>query len=107
LVEATGRYLDYLSLYLQQRTEVNMKLRRFDRVVVDAQKILTVEQRAAGPGQHSSRIGRAQLTLARALAAQEKPDDARRAYAAALEHLASTVGADHPETREAATALGK
>jgi tetratricopeptide (TPR) repeat protein len=106
-VEAAGRYLDYLSLYLQQRTQVNLNLRRFDAVVADAQKILSIEEPAIGPGQHSSRIGRAHLTLAHALTAQAKRDEARTAYAVALEHLEPTLGADHPETREAAVALGR
>ena len=46
-------------------------------------------------------MGLARLVLARALSAQGKSNEARVAFAAALEHLRPTLGEDHPYTRDA------
>jgi hypothetical protein len=45
--------------------------------------------------------GRAYLTLARALRAQGRRDEARAALASALKHLEITLGPDHPDTQTA------
>ena len=75
---------------------------RLDAAQADAQKTLVLFQKSAGPGSVSSDIGLAYLTLGQVHAAQGKPEEARAAFGAALEHLEPTLGADHPKTREAA-----
>jgi hypothetical protein len=49
----------------------------------------------------SSNAGRAYLVLGRALQAQGKLDQAHAAFRSAAEHLQSTLGPDHLETRSA------
>jgi len=58
-------------------------------------------QAAAEPGTFSSWRGRAHLALGRALQVQGRSGEARAAFASALEHLEPSLGADHPQTREA------
>ena len=59
--------------------------------------------RSNGPIRVAARsyVGRAYLALGRALSAQGKSDDAKAALASALQHLESTLGEDHAETRSA------
>jgi hypothetical protein len=106
-IEATGRYLDILSTQLLSRSDIHLKTRQFEAARADAQRALSIEQQLVEPPGVSNRIGRAHLTLARALRAQEKHDKARTAFVSALEHLQPTLGSDHPDTREAAQEIGK
>jgi eukaryotic-like serine/threonine-protein kinase len=90
-----------LAILLMRRATVQMGARRYEAARVDAERALTLQVEAIGPEVHSRWNGLAYLTLARALQAQGKPNEARVAYASALEHLGPTLGTDHPETREA------
>ena len=47
----------------------------------------------------SSNVGRAFLTLGRALVARGQTGDARAALASVVQHLDSTLGQDHPDAR--------
>ena len=73
----------------------------------DAAQALAAAQKDADPGTLSSRIGLANLALARALRDQGRVADARAAAAAAVEHLEPTVGADHAATRAARELAGE
>jgi tetratricopeptide (TPR) repeat protein len=65
----------------------------------DGARAVTLLQAAAQPGTFSLDLGRTCLTLARALEAQHKRDEARLAYRSAFDHLNGAVGSDHPHTR--------
>jgi hypothetical protein len=41
------------------------------------------------------------MALGRALRAQGKPEEARVAFASAIEHLQPSLGPDHPDTKKA------
>jgi tetratricopeptide (TPR) repeat protein len=105
-IEASGRYLDILATQFLGRADIHLKTRHFEAARADAQRALALEQQLVEPAGVSSRIGRAYLALARALHAQEKHDEARTAFVSAREHLQPTLGADHPDTREAAQRTG-
>jgi len=95
-----------LAILLMRRASVQMSARRYEAARVDAARALTLQVEAIGPEVHSRWNGLAYLTLARALQAQGKLNEARVAYASALEHLGPTLGTDHPETREASEKAG-
>lgn len=58
-------------------------------------------QSAAPPGAFSAYAGSTYLNLGRAVQAQGKTDEARAAFRSAAEHLQTTLGPDHPDTRTA------
>jgi eukaryotic-like serine/threonine-protein kinase len=89
------------------RSEFNLATRRPAEAADDAAQALAQAQKDAEPGTLSSRIGLANLALARALRELGKSADARAAAAAAVEHLEPTVGADHPAARAARDLAGE
>jgi serine/threonine-protein kinase len=99
LAEANPQGPD-LPILLLHRSDLELQVKRLDEARSDAARALRVTQ-AAGPGAFSSGTGRAYLALGRALRAQGRPAEARAAFTSALEHLQPSLGADHPETREA------
>jgi hypothetical protein len=76
-------------------------MHRLEAATSDAARAVALEVERTDPSSRSHLIGRAYLTLGRALSAQGKSGDARAALASALQHLESTLGEDHPETRSA------
>jgi eukaryotic-like serine/threonine-protein kinase len=105
IVEAAGKAgragSDFLPIVLLRRSTVELQAGRPAQAAADAQRALTQLQAASPPGAFSSTIGRAYLSLGRALRAQDKSDEARAALRSAAENLQNTVGPDHPETRSA------
>jgi ATP/maltotriose-dependent transcriptional regulator MalT len=101
LADPTALFIVHL-----QRSEFNLATRRPAQAADDAAQALAQAQKNAEPGTLSSRIGLANLALARALREQGKSADARAAAAAAVEHLEPTVGADHAATRAARELAG-
>lgn len=101
LAEANPQGASYLPIFLLRRSNLEIEMRRLEEARADAARALAMEQQAVGRGTFSSRCGRAHLALGRALLAQGKFDEARTAFASALEHLQPSLGADHPETRSA------
>jgi len=99
--DPTARFVVHL-----RRSEFNLATQRPADAAADAAQALAAEQRNAEPGTLSSRIGLANLALARALRDQEKVAEARTAAAAAVEHLEPTVGADHAAARAAREIAG-
>jgi len=87
--------------YLTRRALILLDMGHLDEARVDAERAVdgTKNSNTAGPG--SSGLGRAYFALGRVLLAQGKQDEARAAVSAAVEHLSSAIGAEHPETRQA------
>jgi tetratricopeptide (TPR) repeat protein len=101
IAESSKQRVEYLPRILMRRSELELAARRTAEADSDARKALEMARSTAEPGGSSASVGRAQLTLARALRAQEKRDEARAAAASAADQLGSALGDDHPETREA------
>ena len=95
--ESTG----YLPVFLTRRSELQLQLSHQQEAVEDARWALRLLLEQIQPGTFSVYLGRAYLALGRALQAQAKRDEAREALRSAVEHLQTTVGADHAETRTA------
>ncbi len=89
-----------------RRSEFRLATRNPDGAAADAAQALAEARRDAEPGTLSSRVGLANLALARALREQGKSADARAAAAVAIEHLEPTVGADHADARAARALAG-
>ena len=105
LAEANPAAHDHLKSYLLRRANLRMQLQKVEESRADAARVLALQQADVGTNFLSSLIGRAHLALGRALRAQGKLEEARVAYASAVEHLEPTLGKDHPETVEAARGL--
>jgi tetratricopeptide (TPR) repeat protein len=101
LVEENDQGLDYLPTFLFRRARVNLRAGRFEQAAADARRELELERKAAGDDGSYSGVGRAYLMLGRALACEQRTEEARAAFASALRQLEPSVGADHPLTREA------
>ena len=91
----------FVQVLLRRRSAIELQLGRADDAAADAAQCLSQLQARAQPGTYSSTLGRAYLTLGRALQAQGKREEARAAFRAASEHLQNTLGPDHPDTRGA------
>ncbi len=102
LADPSARYITYL-----QRSEFALATHRPEDALADASRALAEEQKNTDPASRSSRIGLAQLALARALREQGKLSDARAAAAAAVKQLEPTVGADHAAARAARALAGE
>jgi eukaryotic-like serine/threonine-protein kinase len=72
-----------------------------DRAEADAARALSLLQASTQLEAFSSTLGRAYLTLGRALQSQGKLSEARPAFHSAAKHLQNTLGPDHPDTRDA------
>ena len=86
---------------LLRRATVELAAARPVQAEADAVRALAEFQAATQPGTFSSYVGTAYLKLGTALQAQGKTDEARTAFRSAAEHLQSTLGPDHPDTRRA------
>jgi tetratricopeptide (TPR) repeat protein len=99
---AEGKKGARLPFLLLRRASIHLSGGRHDAAKIDAGRALALNQETLGPAVHSSWNGLAHLTIARALTAEGKSDEARKAYASALEHLRPSLGEEHPDTLEAA-----
>jgi tetratricopeptide (TPR) repeat protein len=95
----------YLPLVLLRRSNLELQMHLFEEARADGAKALGLWQQTVELGSFSSAVGRCYLALGRALQGQGKLGEARAAFASALEHLQPTLGADHPETRDARNLL--
>jgi hypothetical protein len=84
-----------------RRSELELAMRRNTEARSDAERALEMARSVAEAGANSASVGRAQLTLARALHAEGKFAEARAAASSAVDQLGPALGEDHPETREA------
>jgi tetratricopeptide (TPR) repeat protein len=95
------RGLHKLPSFLVCRSEIALQLGRMDDAHADAARAIRILRDAGQSEAHSGNVGRAYLTLGRALRAQAKFSDARAAFESAAEHLRKALGSDHPDTRSA------
>ena len=101
IAEASPQRIDYLPAILLRRSNIDLQSDRLQDARLRAETALRMEREAGEAGVFSSRIGRAHLALGRALQAEGRIGDAHAAFRSAAEHLAPSLGADHPDTREA------
>jgi len=101
IAEASPQRIDYLPAILLRRSNIDLQSDRLQDARLRAETALRMERDAGEAGVFSSRIGRAHLALGRALQAEGRIGDAHAAFRSAAEHLAPSLGADHPDTREA------
>jgi eukaryotic-like serine/threonine-protein kinase len=101
MAEASTQRADYLPRTLLRRSELELRIGLLEEARVDAARALTLAQARGEPGTHSSWRGRSSLAVGRALQAQGRLAEARDALALAVEDLEPSLGADHPDTREA------
>jgi serine/threonine protein kinase/tetratricopeptide (TPR) repeat protein len=87
-------------LYID-RSAIDLALGHADQAEVDAGRAVAALQPASHPGDVSSKLGRAYLSQARALAMEGKSAQARAAASQALVQLQGSVGPDHPDTQGA------
>ena len=95
----------YLPVLLTYRAGIEFDEQQLAAAEADAQQALKQLLADAQPGDYSSNVGRAELTLARVLHAEGKPADSRSAAQEAAQQLEKALGPDHPET-QAARELG-
>ena len=100
-IKAGGQGAGALPIVLIRRSAVELEVGRPDQAAADAARALSLLQASTQPGASSCNLGRAYLTLGRALQAQGKHDEARAAARSAVEQFQSTLGPDHPDTRSA------
>lgn len=91
----------YLPTLLVGRSEIELQAGLADLAAEDASRAISLVQQTLQPGTFSCVQGRAFLALGRALHAQSKSELARVAFRSAVENLQPTIGADHPDTRNA------
>jgi len=99
-IKAGGQGADGITVLLLRRSLVELDLHRAQEALGDANRAVGILQ-AGKPGTYSSSMGRAELTLGRALLAAGKTDDGRRMLLSAADQLQNAVGPDHPDTQKA------
>jgi tetratricopeptide (TPR) repeat protein len=91
----------YLRRLLVRRSEIRLRLGRAAEAAADAERCLRLELDATDPRSASSYVGGAHLAVGRALSALGRGAEARSAFEAAASILEPTLGAEHPDSREA------
>jgi eukaryotic-like serine/threonine-protein kinase len=99
-IQSGGQGGFYLPALLTRRSAIELEAKHPESAVTDANRAVRL-QSAAQPGMFSSKLGYAYLALGHALQSQGKREQARAAFRSAGEHLQSTLGPDHPDTRSA------
>ena len=105
-IKAGGQGAVLLPVFLLHRSAAELEARRLDDAAADGGRALNLLQAAAQPGAFSGNLGRAYLTLGRALQAQGKREEARVDFQSAAEHLQNALGPNHPDTRAARELAG-
>jgi len=90
-----------LTAVLMCRSDIELQLGRVDDAQTDAARAMSILKDGGQSEISSANVGRAYLTLGRALEAQSKHAEARAAFRSAAEHLRNALGLDHPDTRRA------
>jgi eukaryotic-like serine/threonine-protein kinase len=101
ILEKSGQGADLMPILLVRRSELEFDMHRFAQARADASKALELTRATTEPGAFSADLGLCYLALGRALRAQGEVEPARAAFRSAREHLRTSLGPDHPETREA------
>jgi tetratricopeptide (TPR) repeat protein len=102
ITEEAGRHgkagAQFLPILLTHRAEIELAAAQLAPASSHARQALALLTTTAQPGDYSVYAGRAELTLARVLAAGGESSESRRAANRAVQHLTKAEGADHPET---------
>ena len=101
MAEANPHARELLARCLVRRSALALQMHRLEAATSDATRAVALEVERTDPGSRSCHVGRAYLALGRALSARGQSGEAKAALASALQHLESTLGEDHPETRSA------
>jgi serine/threonine-protein kinase len=101
LAEPDPQAREWLERCLVRRSALVLQMRRLEAATSDATRAVGLALDRTDPGSRSSHVGRAYLTLGRALVARRQTGEATAALASAVRHLDSTLGEDHPEARSA------
>jgi serine/threonine-protein kinase len=83
------------------RSEIDLAMGHADQAAADVERALAALRSNQSPGDFSSKLGRAYLAQARALASGGRAAEARAAAAQALTQLEASVGPNHPDTAAA------
>jgi serine/threonine protein kinase/tetratricopeptide (TPR) repeat protein len=86
---------------LMDRAAIEISLGHFGAALDDANRAVHHAASQVPDGTLSSIVGHAYLTLAKALAANDRAQEARAAAKQAAEHLKPTLGEAHPDTQQA------
>jgi len=93
------------SLYLE-RADIEISSGLSERAASDAATALEMAKNMTNPGTFNTSIGQCFLTLARALEAEGKHDQARASALNAVEHFQHLLGPAHPQTLAARQLAG-
>ena len=88
---------DYVPYLLIMRADIEREMGRAQAAADDATRALDVLQKSQEPGTYSNAVGRAYLSLARALEKEGKLQQAQAAFRSAAENLEHTLGSSHPD----------
>jgi len=102
--DARGMQVAPVVAALRNRADAQLRSGAPDAAAADLARALALAQRLQGDKPYSSHVGRTLAALQRLQLARGQGDEARRTAAAAAEHLARALGADHPDTRQALAA---
>jgi tetratricopeptide (TPR) repeat protein len=105
IADASSRRETTLARNLVRRSEIAHAAGQLDRAIADAEAALRLELKGLQPGDFSNVTGSCYLALGRALQQQNRIEEARAAFGAAVAHLRPSVGEEHPLTRSAAAHL--
>ena len=101
-----GEGAQFLPTLLMYRASIEIDAGQLQSAENDARHALALLQAGAQPGDFSMSTGRAYLTLARVLSAEQRPSEAHREAQRAAQQLEKAVGADHPDTHAAEALSG-
>jgi serine/threonine-protein kinase len=90
-----------LPSFLIYRSDIALELGRAEDAQRDAARAISILRTGDESQSPSGNVGRAYLTLGRALDGQGKQVEARAAFRTAEEHLRKAFGPDHPDSRSA------
>jgi serine/threonine protein kinase len=99
LAESSSQRTLYVPMILLRRSQLEIHMRLWNQAWADASRALELFKARVGPDLTSNQVGRCYVVLGRADQELGRVDGARSAFAAALENLEPSEGANHPETR--------
>jgi len=88
----------YLPILLTHRASIELAAGRLPAADADSRQAVSLFADQAWPGDYSHHAGGAYLTLARVLAAEGRPGEARDAAQSAERQLEKALGPEHPDT---------
>lgn len=91
----------FLPNLLRNRASIELAAGQLEAAEADARRTVSLLETTTQPGDFSASNGRAYLLLAKVLEAQGKTEQARHEAQLAAVQLRQSMGAEHPDTREA------